>query len=445
MKISRRNFLKSSAALSATSLAPAVTGLNKAYAQEGDFKALVCIFLFGGNDAYNMVIPDNNKEYQDYFNARPGLAIARDELVKLGISTENGVPIGLHPAMQSLHDVYAVEKKATVIVNSGQLVEPIIGSTATNPRVPEFLMAHNLQQTMWQSGAENMEDRLGWAGRMVKEMYLPGSLSPLMSLNGEKKWLRSENHEQLVMTSDGAGDYGGLNTAERYDAMLRHFNEKYRNLYADNYSDMMASRYYENDKLKAVLGGIGELPGYPDTSLGRSLQTTAKMIRARAELGHQRQIYFVGLGGFDTHKNQITTHALLLQQLADAMAAFYGDIKTAQMSEKVTTFTMSDFGRRVMANETGTDHGWAGHQLIMGGAVNGEKAYGKWPDLNPGSQYDYNNGRLIPEIAADQVNATLAQWFGYQGALTDLFPSLGAFEQHTLDLFHPAVATTTLT
>ena len=121
-------------------------------------------------------------------------------------------------------------------------------------------MAHNLQQTMWQSGAENMKDRFGWAGRMVKAMYLPGSTSPLMSLNGEKKWLRSENHEQLVMTSDGAGDYSGLNTPERYDAMLRHFNQKYSNLFADNYSDVMANRYYENDKLKAVLDGIGDLP-----------------------------------------------------------------------------------------------------------------------------------------------------------------------------------------
>ena len=126
-------------------------------------------------------------------------------------------------------------------------------------------------------------------------------------------------------------------------------------------------------------------------------------------------------------------HPPLLQQLADAMAAFYGDLKKANMSEKVTTFTMSDFGRRIMANETGTDHGWAGHQLIMGGAVNGDKAYGKWPDLTPGSEYDYNNGRLIPEIAADQVNATLAQWFGYQGSLAELFPSLNSFDNHSLD------------
>ena len=113
-------------------------GINKAHAQEGDFKALVCVFLFGGNDAYNMVIPNSDKEYQDYFNARPGLAVARNELIDLGITTDNGVPLGLHPAMSSLQDVYAQEKKATVIVNSGQLVEPIIGSAVSNPRLPEF-------------------------------------------------------------------------------------------------------------------------------------------------------------------------------------------------------------------------------------------------------------------------------------------------------------------
>lgn len=433
MKITRRNFLKGSAALSATSLAPAVTGINIAHAQEGDFKALVCIFLFGGNDAYNMVIPDNDAEYSDYLNARPELAIVREEAVSIGIATDNGVPLALHPSMKSLQAVFTEDKKATVIVNSGQLVEPVIGSAVANPELPEFLMAHNLQQTMWQSGAENMKDKLGWAGRMVRDMHLPGSLSPLISLNGEKKWLRSENHEQLVLTTDGAGEYSGLKTPERYEAMLRHFNEKFSNLYADNYSETMADRYYDNEKAKEALGNVGELTGYPDTHLGHSLQTTAKVIRSRADLGHQRQIYFVGLGGFDTHKDQQAKHAGLLQHVSDAMAAFYLDMKSIQMADKVTAFTMSDFGRRIMANETGTDHGWAGHQIVVGGAVKGGKAYGKWPELVPGSQYDYKNGRIVPEIAADQVNASLARWFGYQGALTDLFPSLKSFKSHYLD------------
>ena len=434
MKLSRRHFLKGSVALSATSVAPALTGLNMAHASEEDYKALVCVFLFGGNDAYNMVIPATDTAYQTYVQARPNLAIAQKELVPLSIATENDIQLGLHPAMESLKSAFD-EGDATVIVNSGQLVEPIIGENNPNSRVPDFLMAHNLQQTMWQSGAENMNDKLGWAGRMIQEMNLSGSLSPLMSLNGEQKWLRNNTVEPLVMTSDGAGKYNGMNNSDRVGAMMRHFEEKFANLYTENYSTTMASRYYENDALDEALGTVGDLDGFPQTKLGNMLHTTAKLIKVRnaAELKHNRQIFFVGLGGFDTHKDQAEAHAGLLGQVSDALAAFYSEMKRQGLSDKVTAFTMSDFGRRIMANESGTDHGWAGHQLVVGGAVKGGKAYGKWPDLTPGSEYDYNNGRLIPEIAADQVNATLANWFDYNGDLEKLFPSLKTFPKNTLD------------
>ncbi|WP_036826508.1 DUF1501 domain-containing protein, partial [Photobacterium sanctipauli] len=310
MKLSRRNFLKSTAALGAMSTAPAFTGISSAQAAEGDYKALVCIFLFGGNDAYNMVIPDDDAAYQAYLDARPGLAIERGSLVPLSLKTENDVALGLHPAMQSLQPIFMGDRAATVIVNSGQLVEPIIGRSSESPRVPDFLMAHNLQQTMWQSGAEEMEDKFGWAGRMAKEMQMSGTLSPLMSLNGEQKWLRNSNLEQLVMTSDGAGDYSGLSQAERVEAMSRHFETKFANLYADNYSLTMANRYYENVDLDEALGGVGDLEGFPDTTLGNMLHTTAKLIKSRdsGSMKHNRQIFFLGLGGFDTHKDQANKH-----------------------------------------------------------------------------------------------------------------------------------------
>ncbi|MGR5061298.1 DUF1501 domain-containing protein [Photobacterium sp. DNB22_13_2] len=433
MKLSRRHFLKSSVALSATSVAPALTGLNMAHASEEDYKALVCVFLFGGNDAYNMVIPTTDSAYQTYWQARPNLAIAQKELVPLSLGTENEIQLGLHPAMESLKSAFD-DNNATVIVNSGQLVEPIIGDNNPNSRVPDFLMAHNLQQTMWQSGAENMNDKLGWAGRMIQEMNLSGSLSPLMSLNGEQKWLRNNAVEPLVMTSDGAGKYNGMNSSDRVGAMMRHFEEKFANLYTEHYSTTMASRYYENDTLDEALGTVGDLDGFPQTKLGNMLHTTAKLLKVRnaAELKHNRQIFFVGLGGFDTHKDQAEVHAGLLGQVSDALAAFYSEMKRQGLSDKVTAFTMSDFGRRVMANESGTDHGWAGHQLVVGGAVKGGKAFGKWPDLTLGSEYDYNNGRLIPEVAADQVNATLARWFGFDGDLEKLFPSLVKFPEKTI-------------
>ncbi|PSU34861.1 DUF1501 domain-containing protein [Photobacterium lutimaris] len=433
MKISRRHFLKSSTALGALSALPGLSLSKQAVAGDDEFKALVCIFLFGGNDAFNMVVPIDG-EYDKYEKARPTLAIEKRDLIDIGIQSEAGdnrpaVNLGLHPAMARLESVFR-DNNATVIVNSGQLVGPIIGETNPYP-VPDFLMAHNLQQTMWQSGALNMDDKLGWAGRMVESVYMSNDLSPMMSLNGEQKWLRNDMYEQMVMTGGGAGKYNGLDQHERYEAMTYHFDRQFNNLFKDNYADVMSSRYYQNERLAELLGE--EDDDSVRTSLGEQLHTTAKLIEKHAEMGHHRQVYFVGLGGFDTHHNQKNVHHALLEQLSDAMADFYQALKDIQMLDKVTTFTMSDFGRRLMANDTGTDHGWAGHQLVMGGSVNGGKAYGKWPDLTPGSKYDYNNGRLIPEIAADQVNATLANWFGYTGNLTDLFPSLDPFPIKTID------------
>ncbi|MDV5168508.1 DUF1501 domain-containing protein [Photobacterium rosenbergii] len=432
MKMSRRHFLKSSTALGALSAVPGLSLSKQAVAGDDGFKALVCIFLFGGNDAYNMVVPVD-AHYDEYERARPTLAIEKHELVNIGIQSEAGnnrpaVSLGLHPAMARLESVFR-DNNATVIVNSGQLVGPIIGEDIPHP-VPDFLMAHNLQQTMWQSGALNMEDKLGWAGRMVESVYMSNDLSPMMSLNGEQKWLRNDVYEQMVMTGGGAGKYNGLDQDERREALEDHFDRQFNNLFKDNYTDVMSSRYYQNQRLAELLGE--EDDDIVRSSLGEQLHTTAKLIKKHAEMGHHRQIYFVGLGGFDTHHNQKNAHHALLEQLSDAMADFYEDLKDINMLDNVTTFTMSDFGRRLMANDTGTDHGWAGHQLVMGGAVNGGKAYGKWPDLTPGSEYDYNNGRLIPEIAADQVNATLATWFDEYIDVEKLFPSLEAFEQKTI-------------
>ncbi|MGF1683744.1 DUF1501 domain-containing protein [Photobacterium minamisatsumaniensis] len=433
MKMSRRHFLKSSTALGALSAVPGLSLSKQAVAGDDGFKALVCIFLFGGNDAYNMVVPVDADPHEVYRKARPSLALDRNDLVNIDIKSEAGdnssaVSLGLHPAMANLKDMFE-DGNATVIVNSGQLVGPIIDQVNPHP-VPDFLMAHNLQQTMWQSGALNMDDKLGWAGRMVESVYMSNDLSPMMSLNGEQKWLRNDVYEQMVMTGGGAGKYNGLDQDERRLAMEYHFDRQFNNLFKDNYADVMSSRYYQNERLADLLGE--EDDDTVRSSLSEQLHTTAKLIEKHAEMGHHRQVYFVGLGGFDTHHNQKNAHHALLEQLADAMADFYQELKDINMLNNVTTFTMSDFGRRLMANDTGTDHGWAGHQLVMGGAVNGGKAYGEWPDLTPGSKFDYNNGRLIPGIAADQVNATLAKWFDDYLDVEKLFPSLEPFPQKTI-------------
>ncbi|WP_198551587.1 DUF1501 domain-containing protein [Moritella sp. Urea-trap-13] len=328
-----------------------------------------------------------------------------------------------------------------MIVNSGQLVQPLIGHNKSDALYPEFLMAHNLQQTMWQSGALNMAERQGWAGRMVDRMNIAGMYSPLISINGDKKWLRSDSHEQMQMASSGPGDYKGINT-QTFESMTTLWDQSYSNLYPDNYGPHMRSRYLENENLKDILSTIdADKYVYPDSKLGGQLNMVGSLLRARDQLDHTRQVFMVGIGGFDTHNNQLADHAGLLTHLAEAMAAFQLELEQEGIAEQVTTFTMSDFGRRIMANNSGTDHGWAGHQLIMGGAVKGTQqdnfAIGRWPDLAPNSEYDHNKGRLIPEIAADQVNAELAKWFGYPAdSIADLFPNLPYFSnEDNLSLF----------
>ncbi|WP_263078053.1 DUF1501 domain-containing protein [Endozoicomonas sp. Mp262] len=431
MKVSRRTFLKGGLASGASLMLPAVSGMSSAYGSTDDFKALVCIFLHGGNDAYNMVIPTSSKEYNIYQSMRPNIAIPQSQLVDTGLKADNHVPLGLHSSMTKLQPVFKAGD-ATVIVNSGQLIEPVVGRS--NPQIPPFVLAHNYQSIAWQSGTLSHDDELGWAGRMADDMYLNGSLSPLISMDGQCKWLRSKSREQLIIRPGQPSGYEGLNTPARLEAMNRHFSTGYSNLMPRNYSSAMEKSYLDHMTLRGYIDELGDTNDYPDTGFSKTLQTTAQYIRIRGKLGHQRQIYFVGLGGFDTHKDQKKSHQNLLQQLADGMAAFHNDIKSIGLNDNVTTFTMSDFGRRIPSNATGTDHGWGGHQLIMGGAVNGKKAYGVWPDMREGSPYDYKHSRMIPEISADQVSATLAAWFGYSKNVEELFPSLNnGFDKKTLE------------
>ncbi|WP_263078051.1 DUF1501 domain-containing protein [Endozoicomonas sp. Mp262] len=431
MKVSRRTFLKGSLASGASLMLPAVSGISSAYGSTDDFKALVCIFLSGGNDAYNMVVPTSSKEYNIYKSMRPSIAHSQSTLIDTGLKTDNNVSLGLAPAMANLQPVFKAGD-ATVIVNSGQLIEPVVGKS--NPQLPQFILAHNYQSVAWQSGTLSHDDEFGWAGRMADDMYLNGSISPLISMSGQCKFLRSKSLGQLTINPGQPSGYEGLNTPQRLEAMNRHFSTDYKNLMQRNYADVMEKCYLDHDTLRGYLDELDGTNDFPDTGLGNSLKAAAQYIRIRGKLGHQRQVYFIQLGGFDTHKDQKKSHENLLKQLADAMAAFHSDINSVGLNDNVTTFTMSDFGRRIPSNASGTDHGWGGHQLVMGGAVNGKKAYGTWPDLRPGSPYDYKNSRMIPEIAADQVSATLASWFGYNKNLEELFPVLNnGFDRKTLD------------
>ncbi|PSU49093.1 hypothetical protein C9J12_08835 [Photobacterium frigidiphilum] len=439
MKLSRRHFLKGSAALSATTAAatlPSITSAADMITNPSDHKALVCVFLFGGNDAYNMVVPVTDSAYTNYLAARPDLGLKLDEINTTGLLTDNDIEVGLHHAMSSLLPLFQ-NGQATALVNTGQLIQPTTRSLIDQHIVelPEFLMAHNMQQEMWQSGAKNLANPLGWAGRMMDMLGSSGDISPLISIGSDKKLLRSKNANQTIISSAGVGTYNGMNTDVRIDGYFNHFTQRdYSNLYTRNYSDRMEKSIAENEALKVILDKHPANAEYPEGGLASQLKMVGRLIKARGDLTHQRQVFFVGMGGFDTHKDQKVPHHNLLAQLSDSLAAFNTDMENEGLADQVTCVTMSDFGRRVQANASGTDHGWAGHQIVTGGAISGGKAYGQWPDLTLNSENDYNKGRIIPGIAADQVNASLCKWFGLNDTqILELFPNLVHFEPRYID------------
>ncbi len=439
MKLTRRSFLKKSAVIGSTT-AFSTLPMSVSAAQKADgHKALVFVFLYGGNDAYNMLIPLSDPAYADYISARPKLGLKQEEILRTGLMTDNGVEIGIHNAMSSLLPLFE-SGQASAIINSGQLIEPTTrsGIETGSVMLPDFLMAHNLQQDMWQSGTENLENPLGWAGRMMDILTNPGNISPLFSIGRNAKLLRSASGNQTNINSRGIGKYDGWHDQTRLDGYFRNMKDQQsRNIYVRNYAKRMSDSALENDSLKSILDSHPGTGDYPNTPLAEQLKMVSRLIQAHSSLEQSRQVFFVSIGGFDTHKDQKAPHHNLLSQVSDALATFNNDLRLHALDQQVTSVTMSDFGRRLPANESGTDHGWGGHQLITGGAVQAGKACGNWPELTPNSENDYSNGRIIPGIAADQVNASLCRWFGLNlGQTLELFPNLSNFESPFVEILN---------
>ncbi|PSU19956.1 DUF1501 domain-containing protein [Photobacterium kishitanii] len=436
MKLSRRHFLKTSAVVSATTLSASTFAsslIPTADAQSSDStnKTLVCVFLFGGNDAYNMIVPTPGCDaYQDYKAARPKMGLPESQLSPLNLTTTNGVPLSLNSNMASLLPLFEAGN-ATAIINSGQLIQPTTRDDISNNSVklPQFLMAHNQQQDLWQLGAENLGNAYGWAGRMMEMLGASGSLSPLISVNQGQKLLRYKKAQQTVVNSAGSGVYAGWNDEERLNGYFSHFTQRqYSNIYMRNYASAMSRNISENEALKKILAKHPNHYSYPKSDLAEQLDMVSRLIKARDDMHQQRQVFFVGLEGFDTHHDQQRLHPQLLKQVSDALSAFNADMVDSGLNDQVTCVTMSDFGRRLQANTSGTDHGWAGHQIVTGGAIRGNNVYGEWPQLTNNSQHNYNSGRIIPTIAADQVNASLCRWLGLSEAQTlSIFPNLNNF------------------
>ncbi|WP_086931747.1 DUF1501 domain-containing protein [Agarilytica rhodophyticola] len=443
-KSKRRDFLKSCASTTLGGAGAYASlsslGMMNAFAQSNnDYKALVCLFLGGGNDGYNTIIPTDNSAYQQYSDARGPLAIPKGQVRAIQGRASDGNSYGVHPSMREVQELYN-NGDLCFIGNVGSLIEPITRDNfiSKNKQLPPFLFSHNNQTRFWQSLDIDVPRPRGWAGKMADAMMAHNQDSPIsmnISVAGQNLFQSGNRTQPYIMSRKGVGRMNLFNRDRRRDeARIPVFEEMMSNSYQNIYANEYAKTARRAEELSVSVGAaLDEVqtfttqPAQP-SALTDTFSTIAKVIAARSTLKMSRQIFFVSLGGWDTHNDQLSRHSELLSNLSKGLKYFYDLTKELNVANKVTTFTAADFGRTLSSNGSGSDHGWGNHQLVMGGAVRGRRIYGEMPELDFGGSLDAGRGRLIPTTSIDQYAATLASWYGLSASnVAEIFPNLGNF------------------
>ena len=454
MKISnRRDFLINSGAAAALAATPGmaysqVIGGGAAF---DDYRALVCVFLHGGNDSFNMLVPRSDGEYAVYQDARQNLAIPQDQLLAINPLTPDGAQYGLHPSMGGIQSLFETGQ-AAFVANVGPLVEPTTRDQYLNKSVivPTQLFSHNDQQAQWHSLKGANTSKTGWAGRMadlIRTNVTDQQMATNASLNGTSLFQSGDETVAYVMGQNGPLQFEGFSTDptsplfEQRETFGRIVDAQYDSIYERGFSEIQRRAIDSADAVSAAITSArnsGEITTvFPAGGLGNQLQTVARLIASRNQLEMTRQIFFVGIGGFDSHDDQNNVQPGLLQGVSDAVSAFHAATVELGIADSVTAFTQSDFGRTLTSNGDGTDHAWGGNQMVVGGAVSGQDIYGTYPLLQIGGPDDTDSGgRMIPSTSADQFAATLARWFGIPDVdLNVVAPNLDNFVQRDLGFF----------
>ncbi len=455
--ISRRRFLGQASCAAVTSIPILSTLLNLRLAHDlaavtapasGEYRALVCLFLSGGNDSFNMLVPRDPAAYATYQSSRSNLALTPSQLIDIH-------PIGLpnfavHGDMPEVANLFETGK-AAFVANVGTLIEPVQNRTEVAQnlrRLPLGLYSHSDQIEQWQTSVPHARSGIGWGGRMVdliKDLNANQIVPMQISLDGSNVWQTGNTVAEYTITPSGATALTGYNAGwVQYQDVQNAMSAAVDSQLALQYTNLLAQTF--STKKKQALDAYQSfaaasapaLPNgvtFPNTYVGQRLAMVARAIQGRAALGATRQTFFVQWGGWDHHDNVLDNQAVMLPQISAAVGAFYNALVALGVQNNVTLFTASDFGRTLTSNSRGSDHAWGSNQLVVGGAVNGKRIFGHYPDLavNPDvgaevNPLDTGRGRFIPTTSCDEFFAELALWLGVQPyQLASVLPNIGNF------------------
>ena len=426
-------------------------------ALEPDFKALVCLFLAGGNDANNLIVPSDNVTYAAYAQGRGALALPQTALLSISPKTSDGRTWGLHPALGTNPDGSANggikglfdQGKVAVLANVGTLAYPLTQSLYNSrPDLrPRQLFSHNDQQVEWQSSLADQPFTTGWGGRLAdltNAFNTNNKISMAITLNGQNSFQVGKTVSQYAVGTNGAialtgsnsnpAVTNGMRTAALNDALAA----QNANLFETAFAGLTSNALSNSALLASVVSGTSPFASYftgLNSSLSQQLHMIARLVNVQSQLGLKRQVFFARLGGWDLHDNQVNAgntasgaHANLLRDVSQSVTAFYNALGSVGAQNQVTTFTASDFGRTYNTNGDGSDHGWGSHHFVIGGAVKGGDIYGKMPTFAINGPDDTGRGRWIPTTSVDEYSATLAKWFGVSATdLPTVLPNLTRF------------------
>jgi len=448
--LQRREFLKHASALSiAGTAAPwalQLAAINEAAAATaaGDYKALVCLFLYGGNDYGNTLVPYDAASHAAYATIRQTLATPRDQLAATALTPSVALPDGrqmaLAPTLSGIKPVFDAGRLA-VMLNIGTLMQPttLAQYKAQSVPLPPKLFSHNDQQSLWQSSKPEGAIS-GWGGRLG-DRFLSGNGNATftcINVSGNAVFMSGGQAVQYQMSSSGAVAINGVTRSlfgsQACSEALRTLVTGERSHWMESELNRVTARSISaQSTISTALSNVTLATPFETGSLAAQLNMVAKLIAARSSLGAARQVFFVSLGGFDLHDVLVDQHPKLLQQVGNAMASFDTALTELGVNNNVTTFTASDFGRTLSSNGDGSDHGWGSHHLVMGGAVKGGRFYGQLPSVSVNGPDDVGQGRLLPTTAVDQLAATLALWMGVSVSdLPSVLPGIGNFSQQDL-------------